>query len=249
MERIADILRTVEHRPWPLPRRPWVMVQTWHDLLFAHWRIEPAVLRRLVPPVLELDLFDGSTWVAVTPFWMSGVRPRFVPPLPGLSQFPEMNVRTYVTLDRKPGVFFFSLDAANLPAVWSARLGYKLPYFHARMKTERNGELVRYGSARLGSSRPAEFAGRYRPISAVFQAKPGTLEHFLAERYCLYAVERGKVWRGDIHHAPWPLRRAEAEVEKITVAEADGVPLPDEPPHLMYAERLKVLIWWRERAR
>lgn len=225
------------------------MVQTWHHLLFAHWRLEPAVMRRLVPQCLELDLFDGSAWVAVTPFWMSGVRPRFLPALPGLSRFPEMNVRTYVTLDGKPGVFFFSLDAANLPAVWSARLGYKLPYFHARMKTERNGELVRYGSSRQGSSRPAEFMGRYRPTSPPFQARPGSLEHFLAERYCLYAVSQEKVWRAEIHHEPWPLRRAEADIEKNTVAEADGVLLPAAPPHLMYAESLKVLIWSRERVR
>src|SRR5512143_1346262 len=158
------------------------MVQVWNDLLFAHWRVRPEVMRQLVPRVLPLDLCDGAAWVAVAPFWMSGIRARGLPPLPGLSSFPEMNVRTYVTLDGKPGVFFFSLDAANLPAVWGARLGYHLPYFHARMKTESNGELVRYGSSRREQPRPAEFLGRYRPTSPMFTAQAGTLEHFLAER-------------------------------------------------------------------
>ena len=250
MREEREILRVTEHRPWPLPKRPWVMVQVWHDLLFAHWRMGPAVIRKLVPETLELDLHDGAAWVAVAPFWMSGIRSRFAPALPGLSTFPEMNVRTYVTLDGKPGVFFFSLDAANLSAVTAARIGYKLPYFHARMKSELNGELVRYGSSRVQGPRPAEFLGRYRPTSAVFKAEPGSLEHFLAERYCLYAVKDGRVWRGEIHHLPWPLQRAEAEIERNTVAQADGVSLPSaRPDHLMFAKRIKVLIWWRERVR
>ncbi len=227
-----EILRAVGHRPWPLPRRPWIMVQVWHDLLFAHWRVPSDRLRPLVPDVLALDLFDGGAWIAVTPFWMSDVRPPGFPAVPGISTFPEMNVRTYVTLEGKPGVFFFSLDAANLAAVWAARAAYKLPYFHARMQTKRNGELVRYGSSRLQEPRPAEFFARYRPTSSVFTAQHGTLEHFLTERYCLYAVEGRSVWRVEIHHVPWPLQRAEVEIECNTMAPSQGLPFHQDPEHL-----------------
>src|SRR4029434_453282 len=128
-------LRSTSHRPWPLPRGPWIMAQTWHDLLFAHWPIPPEIMRALVPPQLTLDLFDGQCWLGIVPFWMSGVRGRGLPAIPGLSRFPELNVRTYVTLGKKPGVYFFSLDAANIPAVCAARTFYHLPYFYASMKT------------------------------------------------------------------------------------------------------------------
>jgi len=225
------------------------MVQTWHDLLFAHWRIEPEVMRRLVPDGLQLDLYGGSAWVAVTPFRMSGVRARGAPPLPGLSRFPELNVRTYVRVGNKPGVFFFSLDAANVPAVLAARAAYHLPYFHSRMKTERDGERVRCRCERLEHPRPAEFVGGYRPTSPVFKAATGTLEHFLTERYCLYAARDGRIWRGDIHHEPWPLQQAEASIEKNTMAVAAGIELPPGAPHLLFARELKVLIWWPERAK
>src|SRR5215470_7033130 len=123
------LLAHTDHRPIPLPKKPWMMIQRWHDLLFAHWEIPAEQLRPLVAPQLELDLFQGKAYVAVAPFHMSNVRPRFVPPLPGLSRFPELNLRTYVTYGGIPGVYFFSLDAANLPAVWNARIGYALPYF------------------------------------------------------------------------------------------------------------------------
>src|SRR5215216_3312597 len=142
-------LSRTDHRPWPLPREPWLMAQTWHDLVFAHWPLAPERLRELVPASLPLDTFDGQAWVGVVPFWMSGVRPRAVPGLPWISKFPELNVRTYVTLEDKPGVFFFSLDAARLPAVWAARIFFRLPYFHARMRLRRAGEWVQYASDRI----------------------------------------------------------------------------------------------------
>src|SRR5215471_8036474 len=151
----AEILRHTAHRPFPLPESPWIMVQIWHDLLFAHWPVPPEALRPLVPPELPIDIFEGKGWIAVAPFHMSGVRPRGIPPLPGLSRFPELNVRTYTTLDGKPGVFFFSLDAANLPAVRAARAFYHLPYFHARMKAHVDGDRVAYSSQRAGGK--AEF--------------------------------------------------------------------------------------------
>jgi uncharacterized protein len=217
------------------------MVQTWHDLLFAHWPIAPEVLRPRVPPELPLDTFDGKCWLGIAPFHMSGVRPRGFPPLPGLSRFPELNVRTYTTLEGKPGVFFFSLDAANLPAVWAARLFYHLPYFPARMKVEIAGDEVSYSSRRVTGR--AELQARYRPIAPVQLRQPGTLEHWLTERYCLYTVASSRVYRADIHHLPWPLQDAEADIQKNTMAEAAGVALPCAQPLPHFAEQLQVLIW------
>ena len=168
-----SILREVAHRPWPLPDRPWVMRQTWNDLLFAHWPVEAALLRPLVPRPFQLDTFDGTAWVGVVPFWMSGVTVRGVPPVPGLSRFPELNVRTYVTVDDRPGVYFFSLDAASRFAVWGARTLLNLPYFHAGMRVQ-SGAHVEYSSRRSNGHGGAEFLAAYQPDGAPFHAATGT---------------------------------------------------------------------------
>jgi hypothetical protein len=233
-------LLAVGHRPWPLPFGPWVMMQTWHDLLFAHWPISAATMRELVPSQLELDLWEHSCWVGVVPFWMSGVRIRGCPPIPGASRFPELNVRTYVTYGGKAGVYFFSLDAASRAAVWAARRFYHLPYYRARMETARTGEEVAYHSLRLESG--GEFRGTYRPTDPVERRARGTLEHWLTERYCLYTVHAGRVYRGEVHHEPWPLQDAQAEIAVNNVATAAGLVLP-EAELLHFARRLDVLIW------
>jgi uncharacterized protein len=132
---LHSALKFTRHRPWLLPQGPWIMEQTWNDLLFAHWPIAPDVMRPLVPSALALDTFNGQCWAVVTPFHMSGIRGRWIPRLPSLSAFPELNVRTYVAHDGRPGVYFFSLDAGSRVAVWAARATYHLPYFHARMST------------------------------------------------------------------------------------------------------------------
>src|SRR5215813_5206086 len=167
------------------------MAQTWHDLLFAHWPIDPAVLRQLVPPQLPLDLFQGRCWIGVVPFRMSNIYMRYCPPIPGCSRFPELNVRTYVTLEGKAGVYFFSLDAAKLMAVWAARTFYHLPYFHAEMSCRNDGESITYRSSRRREV--ADFRGKYRPTKPVELALPGTLEHWLTERYCLYTMVGSEV--------------------------------------------------------
>jgi uncharacterized protein YqjF (DUF2071 family) len=217
------------------------MFQTWHDLLFAHWPVAPGKLRPLVPTELPLDIRDGQCWVAVTPFHMSGVRPRGFPALPGLSRFPELNVRTYVTLEDKPGVYFFSLDAANLAAVWAARTFYHLPYFYARMKAEVIENEVSYFSRRNYGE--AELHARYRPVGAVQLRLKGSLENWLTERYCLYTVVRRRVYRAEIHHLPWPLQDANAEIEQNSMAATAGIALPNLTPLLHFAKRLDVLIW------
>jgi uncharacterized protein YqjF (DUF2071 family) len=243
-----SLLLHIGYRTAPMPRNPWVMVQNWHDLLFAHWSIVLEKVRPLVPQELELDVRDGQAYVGVVPFWMSGIRGRYAPPLPGLSRFPELNVRTYVVYNGIPGVYFFSLDAASRLAVRGARWGYKLPYFFAAMQVKSIGEKLEYTSRRLENPRPAEFQGKYWPVSSTRQREPGSLEHFLSERYCLYTVDRGKVFRGYIHHLPWPLQDADAEIDLNTMAQAAGITLPESKPLLHFARQLEVLVWWPERA-
>src|SRR5436309_10836117 len=151
----------------------------------------------------------------MTPFRVGALRLRGTLPLPRASSFLQLNVRTYVTAGGKPGIWFFSLDASSRLAVEAARRTYKLPYFHARMSAEPQGEWIEYESARVGHV----FSARYRPSGEVFDAAPGSLEEFLAERYCLYTVdERGRLYRAEIHHAPWPLQPAEAAIALNTMA-------------------------------
>jgi uncharacterized protein YqjF (DUF2071 family) len=236
------------HRPWPLPRRPWVMGMRWHDLLFAHWPVPVEALRPLIPAALQVDTFQGQAWLGVVPFRMSAVRPRLCPSLPRLSAFQELNVRTYVTADDKPGVWFFSLDAANAAAVRMARSTYHLPYFDASMLLAETEGWLDYTSRRThrGAS-PAEFTGRYRPIGDVFRSQPGTVEHWLTERYCLYAARGQTVYRGDIHHLRWPLQPAEAAIERNTMADWLGLSIIGSPPLLHFARFLDVVAWAPER--
>jgi len=226
------------------------MRQTWHDLLFAHWALEPDAVRAAMPPPLRayLDTYDGKAYIGVIPFWMSKVRGRGVPPLPTAGTFPELNVRTYVTIDGKPGVYFFSLDAASLLAVVGARIGFSLRYYWAEMKCEVGEEDVHYLSRRLQSPKPADFRGSYKAVGAATQSAPGSLEHFVTERYCLYAVRGEKVLRANIHHHPWPLQRAEAQIEVNSMASASGINLPNKEPVLHFAKRMDVLVWMVEKA-
>jgi uncharacterized protein YqjF (DUF2071 family) len=239
-----QLLAETHHRPWPLPDAPWVMAQTWYDLLFAHWPIPADVMRAHVPPQLELDTFDGLAWLGVVPFGMTRVYPRRAMPVPWLSHFLEINVRTYVTLEGKPGVYFFSLDAANPLVVEIARRWYQLPYYRARMSRKTSGDFILYHSYRTHrGAAPAELEARYQPIGPVYLSQPGSLEAWLTERYCLYLVKNGQVYRGEIHHPPWPLQRAEVEMAANTMAASHGLQLPDTPPLHHFARRIDTLEW------
>ena len=234
------------HRPWARPAGAWRMAMRWHDLLFAHWPVRAAELRPLVPGGLEIETYSSTAWLGVIPFHMTGVRPRGVPALPWVSAFPELNVRTYVTAGGKPGVWFFSLDAGNRLAVEVARRWYHLPYFHARMRVEKEAGWLEYESRRKGApiSSPPMFAGRFRPSGEEFRAQSGSLEYFLTERYSLYAADgRGGLYRAEIDHAPWPLQPAEAEIRVNTMTTPLGVGLPNTAPLLHFARRLDVVAW------
>jgi uncharacterized protein YqjF (DUF2071 family) len=238
-------LRSLAHRPWALPTRPWVMAQKWQDLLFAHWTVAPAAMRSLVPARLELDTFQGQAWIGIVPFTMSGVRLRGTLPLPWLSTFPELNVRTYVTAGGKPGVWFFSLDAANVVAVEIARRWFKLPYFHARMNSRATSQGIEYFSQRDDRRGGNEtLQTRYSAAGPCFAAVPGTLEYFLIERYCLYAQRRGgELLRGEIHHAPWKLQEARASFGANTMTENLGTPIVG-PPATLHFSKLQEMVAW-----
>ena len=244
-----DILDVTAHRPWPMPDGPWIMTQSWHDLLFAHWPVDARALREALPPGLPLDLHDGQAWIGIIPFHMTNVAPRGVPSIPFVSAFPELNVRTYVTLEGKPGIYFFSLDAGSSIGVAAARTLFGLPYYSATMSVEEKGGEVRYRSTReTRMPGVAEFAASYRPIGPVQHAQPGTLEHFLTERYCLYTVDDSfHARRLQIHHPPWPLQAAEAAITVNTMAEAAGLRLPSIAPRLHFAKRQDMVAWPMEK--
>jgi len=239
----AAIVDQVAHRPWTMPDRPWVMTQTWHDLLFAHWPVDREQIRPLVPAAFELDLFNGGAWIGIVPFHMTNVAPRGVPALPWVSEFPELNVRTYVRVGDRPGVYFFSLDAASVLAVQAARTLLNLPYHYAAMTVSRTANGVEYHSSRQ-SDPTAEFSATYEPSGSAFAAAEGSVEYFLTERYCLYHLDhQGTPYRLEIHHPPWPLQPANAELLRNTMADVNGVRLPDRPALLHYAERQDMVAW------
>jgi len=220
------------------------MAQTWNDLLFAHYPVRSETISHLIPPELTLDTFEGEAWISITPFALANMRLRRLPPIPGTDDFCELNVRTYVTAEGKPGIWFFSLDAGNSLAVWGARRAFHLPYFRARMTCKTEQGITHYSSRRThAQSPPAELRVDYHPTSAVNQARAGTLAHWLAERYCLYSRDRyGKVYRGEIHHVPWPLQDAEADIRLNTMTKQIDVQLSG-APLLHFAKRQDVLIW------
>lgn len=222
------------------------MAQRWTDLLFLHWPVDAAVIRRLVPASLPLDTFNGMAWLSLASFYLSGLRPHWLPALPMISEFPELNVRTYVSLGGKPGVYFFSLDAGSLLAVEGARATFYLPYFTARMhRAIASDGMVEYSSRRTDRrGSPAEFAARYRPVGPIAYSESGSIDHWLTERYCLYAIDRrGRVVRAEIHHQPWPLQPVDATITTNTMANAAGVTLPPAPPRLAFSSSIDVVVW------
>jgi uncharacterized protein YqjF (DUF2071 family) len=246
---MGDVLTMTEDRPWALPAQPWIMTQRWHSLLFAHWPVAAEEIAALLPPGLIVDGFAGTGWVGIVPFTMDRIRFRGLGSVPGASRFAELNLRTYVRDHRTgtPGVYFFSLDAANPAAVTAARLWFHLPYYWARMRAEeRPGGWVHYKSTRLFAKEPVRFRATYRGLGpqSKHRAARDTIEYFLTERYCLFTYDRaGKLLQGNIHHAPWPLEAAEAEIEVNELPRAHGIRLPDIAPVLHFARTQAVVIW------
>jgi len=242
--RQRQVLRETAHRPWPLPSGPWFMGQTWCNLLFAHWRVPRQALEAVVPRSLPLDTYDDSTWLGITPFRVQNLRLRGTPPVPGLSSFPEINVRTYVTVGGRPGIYFLSLDADSWSAVHAARRSYRLPYFRSRISAIEDEEGIAFEASRVSGDGPATFfKAAYGPRGKPLPVRPGSLERWLSERYCLYTLDRRqRILRGEIHHPPWPLRPAWAKIETNTLATPFGLVLEGEPL-LHFSARQDVALW------
>jgi uncharacterized protein len=238
----------MRYRPWPIPDRPWAMRMRWCDLLFAHWVVDAAAVRRLIPDGLELDLFDGRAYVGAVPFRMEGVTPRGVAALPGLDAFPELNLRTYVSSGGKPGVWFFSLDAGQKLAVRVARRFFHLPYFDAKFEIAIEDGGVEYSAVRTHRRAPnATFVAKYRPVGAAYRSAKGSLDAWLTDRYCLYAADAaGRLYRGEIDHDPWPLQRAEAEVQINSLGDWLAIEMAGAPQTLHFAKSLDVKAWFVE---
>jgi uncharacterized protein len=241
----AEIFEHTSHRPYPIPSSPWIMKQVWLDLLFMHYKVSPDDIRKKIPKQLELDLWNGDAMLGIVPFRMEGIRPRYLPPVPWLSAFPELNVRTYVKHKGKPGVWFFSLDAANPIAVEIARSIFHLPYFNAEMSCDRKEDKVAYRSIRKDNrGKNAELKMNYEATSKPYHAAIATLEHWLTERYCLYAESKsGECYRGDIHHKQWELRTAYAQIEINTMADAIELDISIENPILHFVDRIEVGVY------
>jgi uncharacterized protein YqjF (DUF2071 family) len=220
------------------------MRQYWGKLLFIHWPIDEELLRPLIPAELSLDTFEGKAWIGVVPFTMWGIRASFLPPIPGTSAFHELNVRTYVQCRGLPGVWFFSLDAASSLAVWGARTFYHLPYFNAEMSVRQEGKSIEYHSERKdGRGAQAQLDAAWTIGEPLAQARPGSLEFLLTERYCLYSYHRTQLYRSRIFHPPWPLRSARLDSYQSTMVESLGIAEPKGEPVLHYAESIGVNIW------
>jgi uncharacterized protein YqjF (DUF2071 family) len=249
------LLYSVEHRPWLPPDSQWLFSQRWNDLLFAHFAIDPPLLRRLVPDALTLDLYDGVAWVTISPCCTSHLRPGGVPPLPRLSFFPQVNLRTYVTMGGKPGLFYFSVDAASLPAVWLARIFFRMPYWHSAIQVSgatmqaRNPQekTIHFHSCRLHGptslNGPARFEAIYSPEGDPEQARHGSLDEFLTERYCMYSWNRRKFYRIEVHHQPWLLQQTSVEIRANSIVEPLGLALPMKPDVCHFSRSIKMLMW------
>lgn len=218
------------------------MHQTWDNLLFLHWAIEPALLRPLIPESLEIDTFDGHAWIGVTPFAVTNLRVLSLPPVPGLDAFTELNVRTYVHHDGKPGVWFFSLDASRTVPAMAARILFMLPYFSATMRFEEDGNEFRFQSRRIGPP-AAEFRAHWRTGIRLRDPDAESLAFFLVERYALFAGDHRDLTMTRVYHRPWILDEVTEVEQESTMVRALGLPEPAAPPLAHFSRSLNVEIW------
>lgn len=235
-----DGLWNEQHLKWSLPNFPWVVTQTWSNLLFAHYPVKLSVMRKLVPDVLPLDTYNGMCWVGIVPFQITNNRVRGMPTVPGTNHFPELNVRTYVILDGKPGVYFFSLDAMNHLAVKVASTFFHLPYVYAKMNVKMKNDRVFYESRRSH----ATFNAIYEPTSEPFKAEKDSFDEWLVERYRLYTVNpKGEPCKCDILHKPWSLQKAKADFFENKMLQVHGIQVENSEPVLHFAKERKVRMW------
>lgn len=235
-----------DRRPWPVPDGPHLMELTWNNILLLHRPIEKGRLVDLIPQGLELQTYDGAAWISIVALHMTGVHMKGMPSVPFASEFLQLNVRTYVQAGYKPGIFIFSSDVSNPLVMVAEKQLFHVPSHFAEMTHQSDAGLNLFSSKRYesgGSS--AEFSVSYGPVSPVYAAEKGSLDQWLVERYCQYAVgPQGKLYRSEIHHFPWPLQRADALTGENNLALPNGSEFPKKGVTLChFAHRLDVMLW------
>ncbi|MGG1398021.1 DUF2071 domain-containing protein [Bacillus salipaludis] len=240
-----NIMNDVGHRSWPLPSKYWIMRQTWSNILFLHWPIPLNILRPHIPSSLQIDTFNGSAWIGVIVFVLEGIFPRGISSISLTPKFPEMNVRTYVTCDGKPGIYFLSIDVENWASLKIAKRWFHLPYYSAQVSFRKEGQSFHIHSSRNGNfNTPITFKGKYVPVSEVYFPKEGTLDHWLTERYCLYSSNNGdNIYCGEIHHLPWPLQKAEMEIFRNTLLSPFHFDISEVDPIVHFSTGVESLMW------
>lgn len=236
-----------DHLPFPMPNRKHTLSQSWEHLSFMHLEVKPELLLPHLPDDLELDLFEGKAYVGTIPFEMTHVRPRWFFSVPGVSNFPEFNIRTYVTRDGKPGVFFLTLDAQSRITCFHAPRSYGLPYRYAKCSISTTQDTYSWSSKRRADG--VSLIGSCKGLGDATSAKLGTLEYFLFERYCLYTVHKGILHRAYTQHNPWVYRIAKATLEENSLTESYdlGIQNPLHPEHVHLSSGVDVRTWSIER--
>ena len=229
------------HKGTAFPNLPWIMKQTWHDLLFAHYPVKLELLQKLVPPVFQLDSYNGIGWVGVVPFHVQNHRVRLLPPIPGFDRFAQINIRTYVTVNGKRGVYFIRVHMNHLIAGVLAKTFYYMPFQAAIVKMEQSDRYINFCSIK---SKQIEFQCHYTPISESKLAEKASFEHWLVERYSMYSLNRkGEVMRSDILHNYWPLQLAEGEITNHSILLNEGIQVANNEPILHYAKKMEAMLW------
>ncbi len=233
------------HRPWPIPNKPWRFKQTWHDLLFAHWPVDANYLRPFVPEYLTIETFHDKAWIGVVSFQTSHARARLLPYVPFFKHYNEINIRTYVRYGNTPGVFFFSMNISSPIAATFFHKIFRLPYYYSKIHCNQENDCIQFQCSKT-TRNPIEMDLVYEPTTEAFQASNGTLEHWLTERYCFYTTFNKTLFRAEILHEPWQLQQASAEIRKCEVAQFSNDDFLQQQPIFHYAKKQEVLSWGLE---
>lgn len=237
-----NILFHTSHRPWALPTGKWAYYQEWNRVLFMHWKVPAHELQALLPPGVELDLYDNQAWISLVPFTMNEIRPRRIPAFAPISNFHEINVRTYVTCNNKPGIYFLNIEASKYLSTRIARYLSGLPYEQAQM--DRKFTHVGFGYGSVNKRKGFELSASF-DVGEPIEDKTA-LDLWLTERYCLYLNAKEILYRYDVHHRPWPLRRTDVYSLKINYR-IGNINLTTPPDLAHYSEGVQVIAWKREK--
>ncbi|RKQ34758.1 YqjF family protein [Oceanobacillus halophilus] len=212
-----DILNVTDHRPFPFPSKHWMMKQKWKNISFLHWPLSESQLRPFIPKQLTIDTYHGQAWVGMVIFEMESIHLRGIPKYSITPNFSEVNVRTYVTYNGVPGIYFLSIDVDNWASVTLAKRWYHLPYHSANISIEKSHESYHYESIRHGQSQ-IKGEGMIHPLPESYIADKDSLDYWLMERYRLYSINKKQsLYKADIHHKPWSLQKAETTIHRNTI--------------------------------